>query len=178
MKKVVFILFLAVILAPVMVLAQAKKTVQEFVMPDGKTMTFESTEGKTVTKEEAIKLYEAQKELEVKLHQQKVIQYGNDPKGNAQDKNDRKYTKNEIEHLEREVDRSESERRMSRASSNPATARQVDMERKRLESYKNSDSEFFRREADKKLKALNKDPEMYLYKKSQAPANVICVNCR
>lgn len=52
--------------------AQAKKTVQEFVMPDGNTMTFESTEGVTVTKEEAIRVYEAQKifdELKEREHQ-------------------------------------------------------------------------------------------------------------
>jgi hypothetical protein len=54
MKKVVLVLFLAILIAPMIVLAQAKKTVQEFVMPDGKTMTFESTEGVTITKEEAL----------------------------------------------------------------------------------------------------------------------------
>lgn len=76
MNRALFILLVAALIIPLIVMAQTNKTVQEYVMSDGKNLTFESTEGKTITKEEAIKSYEAQKELDAKLGQQKITRYG------------------------------------------------------------------------------------------------------
>lgn len=64
MRKVIVISILTFLITPLAVYAQANKTTQEFVMPDGKTLKFESTGGQTVTEEEALKFYEALKKLD------------------------------------------------------------------------------------------------------------------
>ena len=121
MKKVFFVLFVAVLLTPFMVLAQDNKTVQECAMPDGKTLTFESTEGVPITGEEAIKSCEAQKEPKELLLQKAFIMEM--IRNRTLSPTDNEYTKNEIERLIRSVIQSESDRRMSRLKINPAMVR-------------------------------------------------------
>jgi len=128
MKKVFFVLFVAVLFTPSMVLAQASKTGQEFVMLDGKTLAFE----REIAKEKAIKSYDAQKELKEILSHQKTIIMRMIQKGMSS-QTDREYAKNEINRLVREIAHPEPDMHISRTSSNTAMARQVVIEKKVLE---------------------------------------------
>jgi hypothetical protein len=128
MGKIFFVIFVAALLSPSIVLAQTIKTGREFVMLDGKILAFE----RVTAKEEGIKPYDTRKDLEEMLSHQKIIIAEMIRKGIPGQIN-RDYIKNEIARLVREIAQPDSDRRISMPGSNTTFVRHINTERKVLE---------------------------------------------
>lgn len=124
MRKIFFIMFVAALLLPSIVLAQANKTGQAFVRLDGKILAFE----RVTAKEEGIKPYDTRKELEEILSHQKTIILGMIQKGIPGQINREDNTKNEIARLVREIAQPGSDRRISLSGSNATFVRHINTE--------------------------------------------------